>query len=743
MRKTGLCIFFLVLICAAFAQTDDDLTSNVNVFAGTGVSPVNDSGLTMPAATLPFGMIAWGPDPAEGKFYRYALNDTRGFSLTHLSGVGCSIYGDVPLMPIDGGITESPVRQPSPIRTTYQHANEEAAPGYYSVKLDNKIRVRLTVTQRAGIASMEFPHDNKPHSVLIDLSQTQDRFGVQASSAHINGRTVTGFVQSGGLCGRENTYRLYFAIEVQELPSVSGTFNEESASPHAEQWNGARGGAYLTFGESVAAIHLKVGLSFVSAANALQNLQAEIPGWNFEEVRNHAKSVWNDALSRIRVTGGSLAQRRIFYSALYHSLVVPSLFSDENGEYTGFDNRVHRLHGHQQYANFSGWDIYRCQVQLIAMLFPGVASDMAQSLVNDAEQGGGGLPIWPVANDESGEMVGDPSSIILANIYAFGGQQFDAKQALAAMLRGADDPKAHARTYIVRPMLSEYLQRGYVPESTESAGSSSVTLEYANSDFAISKLAASLGDKEDARRFLVRSGNWRRLFDSETRYIRPKNVAGNFLSGFDPGSGTGFIEGNSAQYTWMVPYNLAGIIREIGGKEAARTRLDVYFSRYGTFGGGPFFLISNEPSFIDPWIYNWTDRPWRTQEVVAKTLHDLFTDGPGGLPGNDDLGATSSWAVFAMLGIYPAIPGVGGFTVNTPEFAQSTIQTNGHELTITTDGARGASYIKRILLDSKPVYNYWLPWSNFAGARNLKFELTTQKEDSLQGEPPSFSDVPE
>jgi predicted alpha-1,2-mannosidase len=743
--RSVLSFFLCVTLCApvtfaqgALPQGTKDPAAEVNVFIGTDTSPVKDNGLTMPAASLPFGMIAWGPDPDEGAFYKYSVPETRGFSLTHLSGVGCSVLGDVPIMPVNGAITASPAQRPTTFAAHYSHASESASPGFYSVKLDTGIAVELAVTKRAGIATMAFDDSTGPHSVIIDLSRTQDRFGVHAADVQTAGRLITGSVESGGFCSKENRYRVYFAIEAQEAPSATCTYDALGVSSKIPARKGPHIGGCFTFPASTKTVHLRTALSFVSSANALANLRAEIPGWDLEKVHEKARAEWNDALGHIDVSGGTPAQRHVFYSALYHALLEPSLFSDVNGQYYGFDERIHTLHGHEQYANFSGWDIYRSQVQLIAMLFPKTGSDIAQSLVNDAEQGGG-LPIWPVAADESSVMVGDPADLILAGLYSFGARGFDTKAALAAMIRGADDPKTHVRVYAERPMLAEYLKDGYVPEGPHSGGSASITLEYANADFAVSRMAAALGDPATAARYLKRSANWRTLLDPDTRYIRPRMPDGSFFAAFTPGNHSGFVEGNSAQYTWMTPYDLHGVVEAVGGDKTAIARLDDYFSQYASFSGGPYFLISNEPSFGDPWVYNWTSRPWRTQEVVTKTLKDLFQDAPGGLPGNDDLGATSSWAVFAMLGFFPEIPGVGGVTPNTPVFPHVTMQLDGHPLSITANDPASSPYIGSIALDGQPVSDNWIPWDRLAHARTLAYDLQSKPNKAPAAAPPSFA----
>jgi predicted alpha-1,2-mannosidase len=687
-------------------------------------------------------MLYWSPDRADGTFYRYEGTAARGFSLTHLSGPGCSVYGDVPILPILGALLVPPPQHPQPYQATYKPEDQVAQPGYYAVKLASGIEVQLAAAVHSGIAEFTFPNPKEARSIVIDLSRNMTR--VNNTDINVEKRTVTGSVESDEFCGNENHYRVFFALEVDQEPESTGTFDELRVKPGSEVERGPRAGAFLTYSPAVRTVHLKVGISYVSVANASMNLKQEIPGWDFDKVRKDAREEWNEALGHAQIEGGTEAQRRTFYTALYHALLHPSVFSDVNGDYIGFDNKVHSRKADKQYANYSGWDIYRCQVQLIAMLFPKVASDMAQSLVLDAEQGGG-LPIWPVANDESSVMVGDPSDPILASIYAFGGRDFDTGAALAAMLRGADDPRTHVRLYPERPGLEEYLSKGYVterPGPDGNKGAASITLEDTSADFAISQFAKAMGDTATAQRFLARSAKWRNLFDLDTKYIRARDGDGKFLPNFTPAKSDGFVEGNAAQYTWMVPYDLQGVIEAVGGPEAARERLEDYFSEYGKWTGSgytPHFFISNEPSFGNPWIYNWTGHPWRTQEVVKKTLHDLFTDSPGGLPGNDDLGATSAWAVLAYLGIYPEIPGVGGLSLNTPTFPVVTLNLGGHGLHIRAAGAPEKAYIQSVALDGKPVRSMWLDWERVNNASVMEFTLGTEPSKEVGDPPPSFA----
>ncbi len=740
MTRIWKCCWILCLsaVAGSWAYAQTAPFDQVDPFIGTETSQLKDNGNTMPGAARPFGMLYWSPDSADGEFYRYEDPVTRGFSLLHLSGPGCGVYGEVPIFPMLGLPAEPPPVLPLGYRAGYKHVDEVAQPGYYSVKLDSGITIEIAADVHSGIAEVHYPAGASSHTLLLDLSRNLTH--VADAQIQIDGSHVTGSVASGGFCNAQNHYKVYFSLRTEQAPQTSGTFTELGFNKESRAAGGPHAGGYLSFSHATAAVRLKVGLSFVSIANAEENLTREIPGWDFEKIRSEAKAAWSGVLSHAVVSGGSDAQRKVFYTAMYHTFLQPTVFSDVNGDYIGFDNKVHTAKDRIQYANYSGWDIYRSQVQLITMLMPKVGSDIAQSLVADAQQGGG-LPIWSVANDESSIMAGDPSDGILASIYEFGGRDFDTKAALHAMVHGAEDPAAHVRYYPERPGLAQILKTGYVADAPGVYGAASVTLEDENADFAISRFAQSLGDESVAKRYLARSAQWHTLFDPETRYIRPKDAAGNFTLNFKPESWEGFVEGSSSQYTWMIPYDLKGVIQAIGGDAAVNSRLDSYFSQYGSWSlnRGPYFFIANEPSFGDPWIYNWSGEPWRAQEVVRKTLGDLFTATPDGEPGNDDLGATSSWVVFSQLGIYPEIPGVAGFAVNSPVFPKAVLKLGDHELRIVADGAPEKLYVSELNIDGKRIRNWWLDWDALKSANELRFTLSPEPVKDPGEPPPSFA----
>jgi predicted alpha-1,2-mannosidase len=391
------------------------------------------AGNVFPGASMPFGMVQWSPDTASGfqshHAAGYVYEDTRirDFSLTHLSGPGCPVFGDFPIMPIPGALRFSPSRRSNPFLASFSHSNETASAGFYSVALDTGVTVQLTATTRTGLGMLSFTGRNSGEGTVL-VSVGRDATGVRSSSVRIvAGREVEGQVTSGGFCGAHNRYTVYFAGEFNRAFESFGTWKQRNLRQGSRATGGADSGAFFTFDTSRDhSVEIKVALSYVSVQDAWLNMRRENPGWDFNAARQAAGETWNHELGHILVQGGKEDNLWVFYTALYHALLQPNVFSDVNGKYVGFDDRVHTAQGYTQYANFSGWDIYRSQVQLLALLEPWRTSDMIRSLMADAAQGGGGLPIWPVANDDSFScaMVGAPSYSIIADAYAFWSARF-------------------------------------------------------------------------------------------------------------------------------------------------------------------------------------------------------------------------------------------------------------------------------------------------------------------------------
>lgn len=590
---------------------------------------------------------------------------------------------------------------------------------------------------------------------------------------------------SGHFCGQPDSYTVYFAARFNRPFTSSGTWGGTDAaqvttSPGAtavtergrqdpqpkryattnktaaagQQGSGVVAGGWLTFDTTHdPVVGMQVAISYVSVKNALGNLDAGASTWNVAAVAARASAAWNRQLSTITITGGSPAAQAEFYTALYHASLEPSLFSDANGQYIGFDYKVHTVQpGHAQYANFSGWDIYRSEVPLLATIDPAQAADMATSLVNDAAQGGA-LPKWPVANGYTGVMNGDAADPILADTYAFGARGFDGAAALAAMVRGADGSASLGQGwYVERPNAAAYIADGYVPNIGSDSISpvpngASETLEYALDDFSISRLAQDLGQSPAARTFTKRSQNWANVFDTADGYIEPRDASGAFPSGppVQTGAGfgqDGFQEGNAAQYTWMVPQNLAGLIQGLGGDQAAAARLDTFFTQLNAGPNEPYAWQGNEPGLDTPWFYDSVGQPSKTQALVREIASQLYSLTPGGEPGNDDLGAMSSWYVWAALGLYPQTPGVPMLVVGTPQFPQAVIHGAYGPLTVNASGA-GNTYVHSLTVDGRNTGHTWI---DLGHTHQLDFTLSSTPDTSwgsAAGDaPPSFGAGP-
>ena len=743
---------FILLLCSTFAFTQNSSSpyDSVDPFIGTGAD-----GNTFPGATLPFGMMQWSPDTRPDGWYHFGDKTVRGFSLTHISGAGCAIYADVPILPWPKAITESD--DPTQFTVAYSHDKEVAHPGYYSVQLDNGVQTELTVAERAGIARFKFPAGttrtfifNAAGSATIGAEHRAN----DTSTIEIRGNdSLVGTVHSGGFCGSPTHYVLYFVAKFQKPFVSSGTWTDKLA-PASSKAEGHKAGAYVWFPDGTEPIVLKVGISFVSIANAEGNLAEEIPGWEFDAVHAAAKAAWTKTLGLVQAVGGTPEQRTIFYTGVYHGLLSPNVFSDGNGDYIGFDQKVHRLPpGQKQFANFSDWDIYRNTIQFQSLLFPEQTSQMMQSLIRDAEQSGW-LPKWPVANDVTYVMGGDSPAILLSEAYAFGARSFDLKSGLQFMIKGATVPGKGPHNYSERPGLEDYLSKGYVPVSEEQESGASITLEYDSADFAVSRFAASMGDQPNAALLLKHAQNWRNLFDKDGGWIRPRTADGNFLDhawdpdhlmphhkNWDTSDQLGFEEGSTWQYTFMLPFNYVGVFREMGGPDKVIPKLGKFFEKLSGWAL-PNFTVTNEPDFCAPFVYLWTGNPWKTQQVIDRIRKETFTTKPDGLPGNDDLGATSGVYVWNAIGIYPEIPGLAGFTIGTPMFSRVTLKLgNGRTLEISSKGE--GVYVRGIRVNGKPHTSSWLELSRLSAAKNtIEFEMQSEPDHAWATKeaefPPSF-----
>jgi predicted alpha-1,2-mannosidase len=724
---------------------------HVDTLIGTGSSEAGGEVNNFPGASVPFGMVQYSPDTTDTYAgYDHDNEQSTGFSMTHAS-VGCNAFGDIPMLPTTTPIGEHPWWAWERIA---HDASEVGVPGYYAVRFpDTGVSAELTATTRTGVGRFTYPRDGRP--ALLHVRTGGSLAGNFAASIRIgeDNTTITGSASSGDFCGKNNSYTVYFAMKFSR-PFISyGTFDGDSVSPGARSADSRWSGGWVEFAPgSVLEVH--TALSYVSVEGARANLAAEGEG-SFNDVRAAASSAWNAALSRIKVAGSNSGDVKTFYTALYHSLLHPNTFDDADGRYLGFDGVVHTVaRGHTQYANFSDWDTYRCLAALQALLFPERASDMAQSLVTDAQQSGS-LPRWALANSATGEMTGDSVVPLIASLYAFGAKDFDVKTALYYMLKAATDGGAGRGGYVERPGIATYLQHGYAPQTEEFRGDhgidgASITLEWSIDDFAISRLAGALGESAVAAEFQNRAQYWHNVFNPLTGSITPRSADGVFLPW--PGSSgptsdfgqDGFEEGNAAQYTWMVPQNIAGLVTALGGREAVAERLDRFTTELNAGPDDPYLWIGNEPSFAVPWLYNYVGQPWKTQETVDRVRSELFGPTPAGEPGNDDLGAMSSWYVWAALGLYPITPGTGILTVNTPLFDRAEIALPaGRFIRISAPGAsNGLKYINSVSINGRPTDQTFLPESLIHTGGDVAFSLSavpnTVWGTAESSAPPSF-----
>jgi predicted alpha-1,2-mannosidase len=757
---------------ASSAGAITDPAALVDPMAGTGSGGAVVGQVDMfPGADMPFGMLQWSPDTTsrpDGGGYSYTDSSITGFSLTHLSGPGCPIAGDFPVLPLSGSIPSDPDSATAP----FSHAGEIAHPGSYAVTAGG-VRTQIAVTDRTGVASFSYP-PGAAEQLLFKVADSANG-GSAATFTTVGNSAVTGSVTSGHFCGQPDSYTVYFAARFNRPFTATGTWGGQTSADLTRrpggttvtergrqvparynstrrQGSGVVAGGWLTFGNTSPSVGMQVSISYVSVAGAQRNLAAQARTWSVGSVATAATAAWNRQLDRISVSTTDRTAAATFYTALYHASLEPSLFNDADGQYPGFDGKLHTIApGHQQYANFSGWDIYRSEVPLLAVIDPRIASDMATSLLNDAAQGGS-LPKWPVANGYTGVMNGDSADPILADAFAFGARDFDVSAALADMVRRADGVTGPGQGwYVERPNAAAYIAKGYVPNTGADSISSvpngaSETLEYALDDFSISRLAADMGRSVIANVFTKRSQNWANIFDTADGYIEPRDASGAFPSGppvqTSGGFGqSGFQEGNAAQYTWMVPQNLRGLFTGMGGDKAADARLDTYFSQLNVGPNEPYAWQGNEISLDSPWAYDSAGEPWRTQAVVHEILTTLYSLTPGGEPGNDDLGAMSSWYVWGALGLYPQTPGVPMLVLGAPAFTRAVIHSGCGNLVI---NARGAGpYVQSLRVNGRATQDTWV---GLPGTHVLDFTLAASPNKSwgtAAGDaPPSFGAGP-
>ncbi|HEV8429247.1 MAG TPA: GH92 family glycosyl hydrolase [Pyrinomonadaceae bacterium] len=710
-----LCLLLLPLQVSA----QRDLTRYVNPFIGTG-----GHGHTFPGAIVPFGMVQLSPDTRLTGWdgcsgYHYSDSIIYGFSHTHLSGTGISDYSDILLMPVVGKAFLDPWKRGNSYSSRFQHQNETASAGYYSVKLDGEdILVELTATARVGMHRYTFPRTGEA-KVLIDLAH---RDKVIDSDLRITGtNTVVGWRRSQAWAKDQV---VYFAAEFSEAFTAHESLDDRKLK------------TYLSFDvRSGKPVLVKVGISSVDVDGALQNLRTELNHWNFDKVRADAKAAWNRELKKIEVNSGTNAQLTNFYTALYHAMTAPNLFMDVDGRYRGRDFKIHKAGDFSNYTVFSLWDTFRAAHPLYTIIDQKRTRDFIQTFLVQYEQGGR-LPVWELAANETDTMIGYHAVSVIADALTKGIGGFDLQKAYAAMKHSAESRNNGSGAYLGNGLIGMEDERESV----------SKVLEYAYDDWCVALIALRLGLVKDYERYIQRAQSYKNVFDSSSGFMRPRRNV-NWIEPFDPREVTfAFTEANSWQYTFFVPHDIDGLIRLMGGRRQFANKLDQLFAADSQTTGREQVDITgligqyahgNEPSHHMAYLYNYVGQPWKTQARVRQILDQFYKAEPDGLIGNEDCGQMSAWFVLSAAGFYPVTPGQGIYAIGSPLFPEVRFNLeNGKSFVIR---ARGLSprnvYIQSAWLNGRRYNKSYLGHNDLMAGGELVFQLGPQPNQKWGTEP--------
>ena len=714
-----LLIAFLLNSCG---KKDNSPASFVNPFIGTG-----GHGHTYPGPSLPFGMMQLSPDTRlEGwdgcSAYHYSDSVIYGFSHTHLSGTGCSDYGDILLMPVKGTATLNNYGY----RSGFGKRSEKARPGCYEVELDNPgVRVQLTSTMRTGMHRYYFRSADSA-GVVIDLKH---RDIVLDSWLRISGPDeIEGMRVSQAWASRQI---LFFVIKfskpltawrIQKGDVISGAIKEARGNDIKAQFNFKL--------KEKEPLMLKIGISAVSPEGARKNLEKENPGWNFEAVRENAFETWNRELGKIKTKGGSREQMTVFYTALYHSMLSPNLYTDVDGQYLGRDLKPHTAKDFDYYTVFSLWDTYRAEHPLLSLIDQKRTNDFINTFLKQYQEGGK-LPVWELSSNETGCMIGYHSVPVIADAYLKGISNFDGGLALDAMKHSAEQDELG---------LKYYKTFGFIPSEMEGE-SVSRTLEYAYDDWCIAEMAKALGRNDDYTKYICRAQYYKNLFDRSTGFMRAKFNAGWFTP-FDPSEvNFNYTEANSWQYSFYVPQDISGLMNLMGGRKRFAEKLDDMFNASSKTSGREQADISgmigqyaqgNEPSHHMAYLYDYAGKPWKTQELVSSICSEMYRNDPDGLCGNEDCGQMSAWYVLSAMGFYPVVPASGIYAIGTPLFPSVSIQLeNGKTFTVEAKHiSRHNHYIKSAELNGKPYNKCSISHADIMRGGTLSFTMSAEPDTS-------------
>lgn len=758
MKTTAVLTLFAALFCfqPLWGQPSKNLTSSVDPFIGT-----REMGHTFPGATVPFGMVQLSPETdtipysVDGRYngnvyrycagYQYADPTIVGFAHTHLSGTGHSDLGDFLIMPTTGKLQLNPGTAEHPesgYRSRFSHDHETASPGYYQVLLqDYGINAELTTSTHVGMHRYSFPKTDTGH-VILDLNYNLYNYDgkvIWASVRVENDTLVTGYRITRGWA---RSRCLYFAMTFSKAIKNYGMksdekllykgfwrkFDETRNFPQMEARNMV---TYFDFDVSDGQpVEIKFALSAVSTQGALNNLKAEIPGWDFDRVKEQARVSWEKELAKIQVEA-SPDKLKAFYTSLYHAFINPITYSDADGQYRGLDGNIYRADGFTNYTVFSLWDTYRALHPLFTIVQPERANDMVVSMLKHYEQSVHKLlPVWSHFANENWCMIGYHAVPVIVDAYEKGIRHYDIEKAFEAVVNSS--------THKSYDGIGEYMQYGYVPFDKVN-NSASLTLEYAYDDWTIAKFAQSLGKTDEASTYMKRALSYRNLFDPQVGFIRAKNADGSWKKDFNPlkTTGEGYIEGNAWNYSFYVPHDVAGYIGLMGGEKKFTARLDSLFEmhlpdeffeesedidRVGIIGG---YVQGNEPSHHVPYLYAWTGSPWKTAEKIHHIINTKYNPEPDGLCGNDDCGQMSAWYLFSSMGFYPVCPGTNEYVLGSPCVNQATIDVgNGKTFTMKANKLSEKNiYIQSVTLNGKAWDKTYITHEDLMNGGELVFNM--------------------
>lgn len=754
---TGVFLRYQVTVGAKPGLTDIEIQPGeigqlVDPFIGTGGFPTYVSGATIPGATLPFGMVRLSPDTqffldglVPGKKtvitggYYYGDRKMMGFSHNRLIGTGAWEGGQFRVVPGTGENAEKNYREERYNR--FSHNNEVAFPGYYAVNFPGKgILAELTASTRVGVHRYTFSK-NKIPQILIDVSSTLGNSRTTEGEIEVfpEKQEIVGAIRNfGSFSSRYGGSKVFFAARFSQPFLSYKVWSGDDLPKNSLSIEGDQIGVAVNFDkpDNSQVIRLDLGISYISIDNARANLEAETGGIGFEEIVSRAKQAWEDKLQLIQVKGGTEEQRRIFYSALYRSLQMPTVFNDVTGEYKGFDKQVHKVTDFQYYTDMSLWDTFRTTHPLFSLLLPEKQRDMMVSLVKMCEQGGV-LPRWPSGYGYTGSMIGASADIVIAESYLKGIRDFDIETAYNAMRKaalGIDLPESGFRP---REGIKDYLEYQYCPADLMSR-SVSKTLEYAYADDAISKLASALGYEEDAELFAHHSRYYQNVWNPENQYFHSRNSTGEFVEKFDPLQLTytdydneytdGYVEGSALQWRWAVIFDPENLISLFKDREYFVDELNAFFEKSnpkrGRYTPGSYYWHGNEPDIHAAYLFNSAGRPDLTQKWVRWIMDNKYGDGYEGIDGDDDAGTLSAWYVFSALGFYP-VAGSDTYQIGTPLFERTEIQMRDNILTVSADNfAPENIYVNKVWLNGKVLDRFWFRHHEISGGGTLRFEMS-------------------